>query len=404
VPRPQVLPGLRQLWRDATTLQLGLSPRRGTVITGLQAGDDALIAGLDGTNDLPALGRLAERHQAPTDRLPQLLRLLSEADLLVESAGDPRARRPASLGAADRLDLTRLGRARTARLTPDADTWSLVYPEAGDGIRLLASRTRRRVRVDGAGRVGAVVAVTLAAAGVGQVQVDDPAAVGPGDTSPAGDVSENLGVTRADGARSVSADGRLTQPPDLVVVVRDDLIDIAVADDLARSGRPHLAVVCGQDRVVVGPLVLPGRGPCLRCLDLHRTDRDPAWPQLAAQLLSQAASPRGRARGETASATAAAGIAALQVLGFLDGLAVPASLGRTLEVTLPDGLVEARRWPIHPACGCCPPVPGPVGTAPAEHASASRTLPEAIPRQAGRAAKRASHARPASMDDTRSRD
>jgi hypothetical protein len=380
------------------------------VLTGLQAGDDALIAGLDGTNDLRALSRLAERHEASRDRLPQLLRLLSEAGLLVESAAEPQvedsnsllARRPVVLGAADRFDLTRLGPARTARLTPDADTWSLVYPGAGDGIRLLATRTLRQVRVDGGGRVGAAIALTLADAGVGQVRVDDPAPVLPGDLLPAGHLPEHLGLARAAAVQARLDDGgQPVRSPDLVVLVRDDLIDIALADDLARSGRPHLAVVCAQDRVVVGPLVLPGRGPCLRCLDLHRTDRDPAWPQMAAQLLSQAASPQARARGETASSTAGAGLAALQVLSFLDDLAVPATLGRTLEVTLPDGLIEARRWPTHPACGCCPPVPA--GPTPQERPTGP-TRPDAIPRQVVRASNRASHARRAGMDDTRSRD
>jgi nicotinamidase-related amidase len=35
---------------------------------------------------------------------------------------------------------------------------------------------------------------------------------------------------------------------------------------------------------LVGPLVIPGVTSCLRCADLHRSDRDAAWPALAAQL------------------------------------------------------------------------------------------------------------------------
>ena len=46
----------------------------------------------------------------------------------------------------------------------------------------------------------------------------------------------------------------------------------------------HLAVTVRDGTVVVGPLVRPGRTPCLNCLDLHRRDRDPAWPAIAAQL------------------------------------------------------------------------------------------------------------------------
>jgi bacteriocin biosynthesis cyclodehydratase domain-containing protein len=141
------------------------------------------------------------------------------------------------------------------------------------------------------------------------------------------------------------------QRPDLTVLVADDVVDSRRGDELVRHDVPHLAVVTAPDRVVIGPLVLPGRTPCLRCLDLHRRDRDPAWPQIVAQLLS-AQVRRGRGRAETASATAAAGLAALQALVLLDGHATPVSVGRTLELTLPDGLVERRAWRLHPSCGC----------------------------------------------------
>ena len=33
-----------------------------------------------------------------------------------------------------------------------------------------------------------------------------------------------------------------------------------------------------------GPLVIPGVTSCLACADLHRSDRDAAWPAIAAQL------------------------------------------------------------------------------------------------------------------------
>src|SRR4029453_18900147 len=46
----------------------------------------------------------------------------------------------------------------------------------------------------------------------------------------------------------------------------------------------HLAVSARDGTVVVGPLVPPGRSPCLNWLDLHRSDRDPDWRVVAAQL------------------------------------------------------------------------------------------------------------------------
>jgi hypothetical protein len=346
--------------RDATTLQLGVCARRGTVLAGLGAGDHALVAALDGTNDLTDLTGLARAHGLPAGRVHELLSLLAEAGVLVEDLP------------ADRTDLARLGLDRRDRLQPDAEAWSLVHVGAGDGLRLLAERGRRRILVDGAGRVGAALALTLCAAGVGRVEVADPAQVRASDLLPAGHLPGRAGVDRASSVHArmpdASADREGIDPGaiepgaiDLVVLVRDDVIDVRTADTLVREDQAHLALLCCADRVVIGPLVRPGRGPCLRCLDLHRADRDPAWPHLATQLLAQ----QGRvgARGEVASSTAAAGIAALQALTYLDGLVVPFTIGRTMEVTLPDGIIETRRWAAHPACGCIRPDPGPRGRA-----------------------------------------
>jgi hypothetical protein len=116
--------------------------------------------------------------------------------------------------------------------------------------------------------------------------------------------------------------------------------------------------VVREATIVVGPLVVPGAGACLRCLDLHRADRDPLWPRVLAQLLP------ARGPQEVASAQLAASLAALQVLGHLDGVHRPAALGATLEVELPDGLVSRREWPAHAACGCTWPPSAPQGPPP----------------------------------------
>jgi bacteriocin biosynthesis cyclodehydratase domain-containing protein len=136
--------------------------------------------------------------------------------------------------------------------------------------------------------------------------------------------------------------------PDLVVLVHGSAADSTEAAGLVTAGLPHLAVVVRERGVLVGPLVLPGRSPCLRCLDLQRADRDPAWPRVLAQLTGRG----GRVPEETASALLAASLAALQVLGHLDGRRRPAALAATLEVELPDGLVSRRPWVSHPSCGC----------------------------------------------------
>jgi hypothetical protein len=107
---------------------------------------------------------------------------------------------------------------------------------------------------------------------------------------------------------------------------------------------------------VIGPFVLPGRTPCLRCVELTRGDRDPAWPVLAAQLIGE------RSRVEPCDvvlASAAASVAALNVLAWLDrgaeaapSASLPPTIGGTLELSLADLRLRRRTVPAHPGCGC----------------------------------------------------
>lgn len=106
---------------------------------------------------------------------------------------------------------------------------------------------------------------------------------------------------------------------------------------------------------MVGPLVIPGLTSCLSCADLHRTDRDPAWPALAAQLREVV----GIADRPTLLATAALALSQLQqiITGTRGAGAAgppPATLDATLEVDVGSHTIAARRWGRHPLCGCWP--------------------------------------------------
>lgn len=349
--RLQLKPALRRAWRGAGTVQIGLDPSRGVLLDGLTAGDAHVIAALDGSYDLTALLSRANGAGVSAERVHQLLSLLREADVLVPAR-------------TTRAQLSQLDHGTRERLEPDAAIWSVVHPRAGDGFGVLAGRARRCVAVLGAGRTGAGIATTLAAAGVGQVLVHDDARVRPQDVGAAAHQHDGISLPRQESVRRVisrvapatsttSSRGRVR--PDLVVLVGHGVIDARRADRLVREDVAHLAVVVRESGVVIGPLVVPGSSPCLRCLDLHRTARDPGWPHLVSQLVAR---PGGlEPPEESALATAVAGLATLQVLLHLDGLALdgldePASVAATLELELPDGLVSRRPWFPHPACGC----------------------------------------------------
>ena len=370
--RPMINPALRRVWRDGSTLQLGTDPDRAVVIGGLDRPCAQLVERLDGTQDLAGLRAVAARLGVPAGRADHLLGLLERSGVLHDGAADHRA-------------LARLSQAERDRLQPDvaAASASRTSPDGGAGV--LGRRRDRVVAVHGAGRLGAAVVRLLAAAGVGTIGVADPALVRPGDLGPAGLGPDAVGARRDEAAwcsaralapstraRPVEQVGR----PDLVVLAPDATgPEPRQVDQLMRDEQAHLFAAVRPSVGVVGPLVLPGRSSCARCHDLHRRDRDAAWPTIAAQLRALPGGPAPAAAGRAAQsagadacdvvlATAVAAQTCLQVLAFLDaGTTAAPAVDGTIEVSLADGGVRRRSWSVHPSCGCgWPATPGPGAT------------------------------------------
>jgi hypothetical protein len=300
--RPQIKPGLRRVWRDPATVQIGLTPDTGVVLAGLEPAETDLLALIDGTRRASELTEWASARGLRSERVATLIEVLDRAGVLT---GWP----------TDRAHLHRLGAQERQRLSPDALAWSVVYPDAGDGYQLLAERARHRALVVGRGRLAGAAGAALRRTGIE--------------------------VQHGDGLPAPAASGTL------VLLVGEDSVSAPAAAKLLGAGVAHLAAVAGADRATVGPLVVPGRSACLRCLELHRTDRDPGWPTVAAQLAAPTS-----ARGESSLTELAANLVALQVSCWVDQRRTPASLGATLTVTLPDGLSTRRAWSVHPRCGC----------------------------------------------------
>ncbi len=337
--RPMLLPGLRRLWRDGETLQLGRSPGRSAVLAGIDEPVRRTLALLDGTRDGDRLTEDARLAGCPPDRTAELVDLLSGAGLL-EDASVP-------------VGVEGLPRAERDRLAADVGSLSLLTGgRPADAVR---RRAAAQVHVAGAGRVGSTVATVLAAAGVGTVDVVDDEATRAADVGVAGLRPQDVGRSRGEAARrhlqdtAPSVSCRPLPAPDLVVLAPAAALDEVLVGDLVRRGVPHLLAEVRGQVGVVGPLVLPGRSCCLRCLDLSRTDLDPGWPWLAAQL---AGPPSAVAPCDVALAVQVAAQAAQQVLALLDEITAPASLDGTLELVLPDYRWRRRGWTPHPSCGC----------------------------------------------------
>ena len=258
------------------------------------------------------------------------------------------------------------GRGALDRLRPDLAALSVVHPGAGGAADRIRHRRTARVRVRGAGRVGAAVASVLSAAGVGSVDVLDGGRVEPWDVGPGGIPGRaHRGPPGRGRARARCGGRRRTAPragqgaqprraAALVVLAPRDGLDAYAPDAeesrrLVAAGVPHLYTGVVEGTGVVGPLVLPGRSACGECLGLGLADRDPAWPRMLAQLRSgrQPAVPAC----DIALATTVAGLAAAHVLAHLDGRRPP-SAGARLELSLARLSTRVRPLPGDARCGC----------------------------------------------------
>ena len=146
--------------------------------------------------------------------------------------------------------------------------------------------------------------------------------------------------------------------PDLVVVVADGVVDPRLGHPWLDRGVPLLPVVDDHHRVTVGPVVGPDRRlPCLRCLELARSDRDPARPLAVAQYAAHRLSDEGDesggrdgrdgcdGQGVTEMAVGAVAMVAHTVLA---GRPVPP--GVSVELSAPWPRLDYRQWRRHDAC------------------------------------------------------
>ncbi len=364
--RPALKPGLLPVWRNADTIQIGIDHRRAIALTGM--GQVAgLISILDGSRDLSQLLAAASDLGIPAATVHRVLSLLAAGGAL----DDP----PAGL-------FRDLPDGLHRRLAPELATATLAHGDSDGGARTLARRQNACVQVSGLSPIGLSTASLLTAAGIGSVvtagqlpalpagtrgsrppRAAAPRAAAPRAAAPRA-AAPRAAAPRAavpgtgpgreyrppPGSAQASRPGR---PPDLVILADNYRRDLPAA--LQRAGIPHLTASASEAIGVVGPLVVPGRTACLRCLDLARADRDPAWPLILAQLAGGGADPPAC---DAILAMAVTAQAAAQALSFVDrGTAATAAVNGTLELVLPGWRWRRRTWLPHQYCLCgrsCP--------------------------------------------------
>ncbi|MDG4767744.1 hypothetical protein O7632_27155 [Solwaraspora sp. WMMD406] len=321
--RPTLLPGVPRLWRDPHTLQLGADPAHAVLLEVADPAITRLLDLLDGSRPRRAVLDQAARLGVPQGQAEQLLDTLQDSGLIVGA----HTLLPANLPEPARL-----------RLSTEAAALALRGRETGaTPAQILRRRAAARIVLTGRGRLARPLAVTVAEAGVGHVglAMDDP----PVDRAA---IAQAVAVAAPGTATGPVRRGQAT----LVVLLGADRPANLIAASYAQHRQAHIMIDIRGRTPVVGPLVPANGTPCLNCLDLHRRDRDPGWPQLAAQL-----STIGPAvTCDAATLLAAASIAAAEILTFVDG-GSPETIGSAVEVRAPAQL-RRRAWSAHPDCRC----------------------------------------------------
>jgi len=193
------------------------------------------------------------------------------------------------------------------------------------------------VRLAGDGPLADEIGHLLESEGLGVVLVDGRSCSGP-----------------ADDARSASSFSSL---PGVGLVVGGLAHDPAASTEWLRHDVVHLLVRVGDRSVRLGPTVVPGVTACSRCLHLTAGAVDPAWPAIAAQLVTAPTPPTSLLVRREVATRATRRL--LDVVGWAAaGGPSPADVARCAEVVRVDhdtGEVTTSRARPRPDCGCAAP-------------------------------------------------
>ena len=313
------------------TVQVGADRRWATRLGGLSRGESAWIRY---AGSRPGqFGRSAHRFRVTQARATELCDVLATAGHLVPQPAEH----------AERIPLRRAGgRTDVAALSAIRDD--------GDGATTLRNRADKRVAITDAGRLGAQIALLLAGAGVGELQIPDERKVTAADLGPY-DLSQidqpRVAALRAKcAALGLRPSFEQAAKPHVIVSIEAAAPAAAYFSKMLQAAVPHLPIALAEAGAELGPFVLPGRTACVHCYHLTIAESDPDWPDYVQNARELDSPPV-----ETVAAGAIASLVAAQVLTFLDG-ARPTLANATATITLPDLAPDFTQVTPDSACGC----------------------------------------------------
>lgn len=132
---------------------------------------------------------------------------------------------------------------------------------------------------------------------------------------------------------------------DLAVAVGHYVLEPYLYGHWLRVDIPHLPVVFTDAGVTIGPLIEPGVGPCLYCLERYRSDADPVWPAIASQLWGR----KSPTETMLLAYDTATRVVRLVKERLNEGMPRPAA---SIRINAISGTVTTREEMPHPLCDC----------------------------------------------------
>lgn len=337
-----------------------------------------LLSLLDGTRDLDAI--VAEMAADGNDRAPSRADVAAAVTALVDAGyvEDGAARPPGTLSATE-----------LARYKRNADFLSFFSPPDLSAYALQARLQRSRVTVLGLGGLGASVAASLAAAGVGRLRIVDF------DTVELSNLNRQVLYTAADVgvAKTRAAAARLAQinPHVAIEVIQTRVASVEDARAII-AGFDFLVCAADRPRVLIHRwsnaasaleavpwawgsnagltaqmgMLCPGLTGCLECADRINRGRH-SWYDTARRWETEVLGERDVNPCIAPVSMMLGGALALDVVFFLSQATPPASYGATTSFDLRSAERHHRPLERHPDCATC--ASAPTATAPDRRAA-----------------------------------
>ncbi|MEN9753572.1 MAG: hypothetical protein RL670_1263 [Actinomycetota bacterium] len=261
----QINPFLPHFWRNVSQLQIGLGAQQ-VKLEDITATQERLLATLTlgiADHQLEAIARQLKMPLADaTDLLDKVTPLLLKREVTHSNQS----------------------------LFADAELVRATIANQSDGVEVRRQRAQKTIWINELSSTAVQLIVLLSKMGFQSFASSDAGLVNDADL---GDyLRVTKGVTRRQALNyqlrelhlGASVHAAERNQADYAILLAQQCITPANYASLVNRGIPHQLATFAPDGIWVSHLVLPGRTPCLYCLELKRVDQDADWPVIASQL------------------------------------------------------------------------------------------------------------------------